>query len=216
MEELTFSKQELMDIKKTLDIVLDDINKLYNASNLKNMYVKFTASKEKEQDWTLLVDKNIIIFQADTRNGSEDIRWAKKTYRLEWKETETIKRGPLRKEEKLTTKRSTLSSVQEQNDVLNFLSKYEDIRKKIVNKASQKSTTKDKCLTELEKIRANYSQEVLVDFGLSESQNINTLEVVEEEGRKVGTINFGNKTIKIITAGDIVLVEREKPKQKKK
>jgi len=54
---------------------------------------------------------------------------------------------------------------------------------------------------------------------LPETLNQHKLEVVEEDGKKVGTLNFGSISLKIITSGNVELVskpEANKVKAKRK
>ena len=47
-------------------------------------------------------------------------------------------------------------------------------------------------------------------------QNVKMLEVTKENGRSIGTIDFGSRIVKIITDGDIVLKKVEPVKEKVK
>lgn len=67
-------------------------------------------------------------------------------------------------------------------------------------------------------LREEPHSEVSIEFNFPESIDKHQLEVTKENGYNIGVIDFGDKTIKIITSGDIVLVEKDKVdklKQKK-
>ena len=67
-------------------------------------------------------------------------------------------------------------------------------------------------------LREEPHSEVSIEFNFPESIDTHQLEVTKENGCNIGVIDFGDKTIKIITSGDIVLVEKDKVdklKQKK-
>ena len=51
---------------------------------------------------------------------------------------------------------------------------------------------------------------------MPESKNPDLIEIKNEDGKNVGIIDFGDKSIKIITSGDIVLVNKEKETAKHK
>ena len=58
--------------------------------------------------------------------------------------------------------------------------------------------------------------EVSIEFNFPESVDQHKLEVTRENGSNIGVIDFGDKTIKIITSGDIVIVEKNKDDKVKK
>lgn len=57
--------------------------------------------------------------------------------------------------------------------------------------------------------------EIDVKLDFPKTQNMHQIDVYEENGHTIGILNFGERTVKIITDGDIVLVRRDKEKQPK-
>ena len=56
--------------------------------------------------------------------------------------------------------------------------------------------------------------EVVIDF--PESIDKHTISLEEKDGQKIGTINFGERSIRIITSGNIVLESQSEPEKVKK
>lgn len=65
-------------------------------------------------------------------------------------------------------------------------------------------------------LRERPHSEVSIEFNFPESIDQHRLEVTKENGSNIGVIDFGDKTIKIITSGDIILVEKNKDDKVKK
>lgn len=97
---------------------------------------------------------------------------------------------------------------------------YEKIRKDIelqiesvtLNTKAEKDLTKQA----IANIRRNYTKDAIIELDLGFSQNRHEIEVVEDDGKRIGIINFGNRLIKIITDGDIVLIKKDRGKHKQK
>lgn len=68
-------------------------------------------------------------------------------------------------------------------------------------------------------IEIRKKKEAIVEINMPNNIGLQKIEVVEEDGKKIGTINFGDQIIKIYTEGEIVLCnknEEAKDKEKKK
>lgn len=222
MEKLSFTKEEQKYIDETLNIVLDDIDELYKLSQQKNIFIKFWLEGGKEYMLSIN-DRYIALINLDRSPSS---KWEKSfasynanlSYPGNYQLQETIyyKKGIKRETVKYMDRLKIKD--EEANDIIRFLAKYDSIRTKIIAELQASHSEKETLLDALHKLRTKYSGEVYVDFGLSRSQNIQTLEVTEENGKTVGTIDFGSRIVKIITEGDIVLkkIERAKDKVKQK
>lgn len=100
-----------------------------------------------------------------------------------------------------------------------FIKEYPNTRKKVVKeieKIMSKQYEKDRVLDEIKEIKKTYQKQADVEITLPPSQNAFKLEVEEEGNKKIGTIDFGNAIVRIITDGDLLLVKRENPKTKRK
>jgi len=93
--------------------------------------------------------------------------------------------------------------------MLPLLREYEKIREKLVNKIKLDQEQDLKDVDIINKILKKYDKEASIEKDLPPSKNPHPLEVTEKDGKKIGVIDFGDRTIKIITNGDIVLVNKD-------
>ncbi len=94
----------------------------------------------------------------------------------------------------------------------NYLENLELIKKE-GEKYFQKNAGRSDLLENIKRVEDHFSGTIEFDFPESLAPKEITIE--EDKGQKIGTINFGGRTIRIITDGDIVLVNRSKEKQSK-
>ena len=195
-----FTKEEEQYISETLNIILDDFEKIaglleipYHCIEIENLTLQFNP-------------KNISL-NSKRRSYScylSEVKDKKTTY-----SSETTK-----------SKRKSFENFEksEQQDIVFFLANYEKFRSIAIEKVKEVAQNKKSLFEQLQAIRNKYSTEISVDFGTVATQNIKTLEVTTENGRNVGTIDFGNRIVKVISNGDIVLKKlepiQEKVKQK--
>lgn len=92
----------------------------------------------------------------------------------------------------------------------NYLENLELIKKE-GEKYFQKNAGRRDLLENIKKVEDHFSGTIEFDFPESVAPREITIE--EDKGQKIGTINFGGRTIRIITDGDIVLVKRSKEKK---
>ena len=228
MEKIIFSQEEIKYINETLNIILDDMNELYKLSPHQNIFVRFWNALGEyilgiNDECTVLADLNFrdlsiwksgfrkktyysYDYYLETQRNIEERKTKPKRIAFTSKESDDKKTKP---------KRMTVTN-KEADAVIRFIAKYDSIRTEIINQIQAGTSEKENLFYELSKIRAKYSGDVYVDLGTSRSQNIQIIDVVEEDGKKVGTIDFGSKIVKIITEGDIILNKIEKAKEKVK
>jgi len=89
-----------------------------------------------------------------------------------------------------------------------ILKNYNVIRQLLQREIENSSKEKDSIKASIQEIKKQYTKDATIELDLPPSQNVHEIEIIEEEGKNVGIINFGNRTIKIFTDGDIVLVDR--------
>lgn len=80
--------------------------------------------------------------------------------------------------------------------------------KAVTTKEQKEQQLKEKILDGLESVQNRYSNSTDILIDLPPSQNQHRLVVKKEDGRNVGTLDFGNTTIRLITDGKIVLVDK--------
>lgn len=108
-----------------------------------------------------------------------------------------------------------------------FIKQYDKVRKELEEVLKKRDESQQNNLDALTSISEKHGRKaekqakklastVQIDF--PKTQNVHEIEITEEVGKKVGTIDFGKQIIKIVTEGDIVLVNKtqEQPKSKKK
>lgn len=109
-----------------------------------------------------------------------------------------------------TNKSVNLRKVRNVYQKLEFISEYSRIRNRIINQVS----SLDEAKARIAKIVK--SDDAIVEMEFPESINQNVVEVKKEDGRIVGTIDFGGKLVRIVTDGNIVLENREEDVKVKK
>jgi len=85
---------------------------------------------------------------------------------------------------------------------------YENLREKIVEEVEKRCKRNNLNIDKIDNFLKNKNEEVDVEIDLPPSQNQHQMEIREVEGRTVGTLDFGGRTIRIITDGDLVLVDK--------
>lgn len=221
MSNLTFTEEEKQYIKETLDIILDDIREIYKLIPQTVVFVQFNLEEEglcflgidastisllnkcsKDAEWYEANAYSYLYRQADVILEEETIITLPKKHK---------KDDPKRA---LQIKRNQITDNNKNLFIARFLTKYDEIRKQLIQRAELLQNEKKDLLKEIQMIRTKYSGEVLVDLGTLPTQNRQKVELEEENGKKVGTIDFGTRLVKIITEGDIVLTKIERVKEK--
>lgn len=197
MKSYNFNKEELGYLKDTLRLVLEDINEIYETSELEIISIDFLTHSEQER-WKLITSDYKLTLKRDEQFLAEfaRIKPTKKSkghyeYNYQWTNFGY-------------------------NVILRFLASYKDIRKTLLETAQNGLNSKETLMDELRKLRTNFTKEVYVDFGTNNTQNQHALEVTEQDGKQIGTINFGQKTVKIISEGEIVLTHTKRAEEKVK
>lgn len=203
MTTYQFTEEEKVYLSKTLKLVLEDLDAIREISPLNAIELGFEVGGE-ENPWVLSIDK-------------DRINLIKNRYCFcKFEELIEKKKGFNKVSEYVHDTDVDSYTVLGQNMVLRFLAQYGEIRKKIIDEIKVKSDEKEDFMDSIRQLRTNFTSEVYVDFGDNQTQNVKELEVVEKDGKKIGTIDFGQKIVKIITEGDIVLTHTERAKEKLK
>ena len=61
----------------------------------------------------------------------------------------------------------------------------------------------------MELMRNKYQKEAIIELELEDAMNKHQLEITKENGKTIGKINMGYGAIKIITRGEISLIQKE-------
>lgn len=207
MSILEFTKEEKKQIRKSLKTVVKDMRSLWEIYPNDEIDIEVSLPEVDLSDygcfWHLLMDsKRIILYSAYSKNYSnlerhrihhlQDLRYTKGDYLAHF----------------------------------GVIKAYDVIREKLYAELTKRKNKQQKNINSLVEIEKKHSPktkeekkklEATVQIDLPPSNNVHEIEISEENGKKVGRIDFGAQTIKIITEGDIVLVNKqEKEKVKRK
>lgn len=185
MEKFNYSKDELKVFEKALKTVLDDLESLWELKAFDHLRfnvdlpgISSCGDKYYENGWSFVMDKDG--FYLLNPNCDQIINFV------------TINKfGYCHQHLKIHPR-----------DIV-FLREYDKIREKIVTHIENVQSAKNKDLDMAESIINRYSKNAVVEIALPETNNQQTIEVVEENGRKVGTLNFGDISLKIISNANI-------------
>lgn len=220
MRELKFTEEEKKYIKETLNVVLDDIHKIYEITPQENIFIEVEI--DNEYKYLLCIGpKAIALLTLETDkeewkklfiNG--DANFSYKTNVLLEREI-TVESGSRKnKKEEQYKRRNDLEDNFDLEIIARLLADYENIRNRIISYIETCHSQKNEIMSKLQRIRTIYGSDVYVDLGQATTLNMQKIELEEKDGKKIGTIDFGNRLVKIITEGDIVLTQIEPVKQK--
>ena len=97
-----------------------------------------------------------------------------------------------------------------------FLNEFEKIRDKVASIVEQNLKVKTGNLEKAKSLINKYSQPTIVEIDLPTTINQQTIEVVEENGQTIGTLNFGNMALRIISDANIEFVSKDNNKTVKR
>lgn len=205
MSDLKFTKEEKQQIRKSLKTVVKDMRSLWKIYPYEEVdipiYVQDSDLNNYGCSWYLLMDsKRIIMYSQSTRNYTnlerhrihhlQDLRYTIGDYIAHFQ----------------------------------FINKYDQIKESLLKVLSERKAKQQKnidSLIDIEKRHNSKNQKekeklaATVQIDLPQTQNRHEIEISEEDGKKVGRIDFGAQTIKFITEGDIVLVNKQEKVKRK-
>lgn len=185
MSSFNYSKKEIKVFEKALKIVLDDLENLWNLKMFERLEfdvelpgISSCKNNYYEHGWSFVMDEEGFYL---LNNGcGEIINFV------------TINKfGNCKQHLKIHPR-----------DIV-FLREYDQIREKIVSHINNIQATKQENLDMAKSLISRYSKNAVVEITLPETNNKQTIEVVEENGRKIGTLNFGDISLKIISSASI-------------
>ena len=195
---MTFTKEERKQIKKSRKTIVKDMRKLFNMYPYEDIEipVNIHLAPKYGSYWKLLITKKKITIKSDTGAYTK------------------LYPGTLPK-----------NKDDRDNAHFQFISQYDSVRAKLVAIINEKLDKKENNLEKMTTVSSKYTKssqkeqkklEATVQIDIPKTQNVHEIEISEENGLKVGTINFGKQTIKIMTEGDIVLVNKNNTDNKVK
>ena len=189
---MTFTKEEQKQIKKSRKTIVKDMRKLFNMYPYEKIEipVNIHLAPKYGSYWYLVITKNRIAIKSD-RGAYTNL------YPVIL---------PQNKDDR-------------DNAHFQFISQYDSVRSKLVAIINEKLARKEGNLEKMTTVSEKYTKsgqkkqkklEATVQIDIPKTQNVHEIKISEENGLKVGIIDFGRQTIKIITEGDIVLVDKNK------
>lgn len=193
---MEFTKGEKKKIEDTMQYIVEDMYDLWKKAQVQSFSfrVRFKGLGDAGSD--ICIDKNGVSLM---------------TYRYKqiesWLEYETI----IVKDKKCFLGKMIKSKLivpsKNHNLYSALIENYGVIRKGLLEKSNSGVSDKQKCLDSIDEWYNRFRKEAIIEFD-SPFQNQQKIEVREEKGKKVGVLDFGDKIIKIVTNGDIVLVNK--------
>ena len=103
-------------------------------------------------------------------------------------------------------------------EYVTFIQNYQKVKDELLKQSEHITEQKKREMAAVEKWNDIFTGETTIELDLPQTQNVQELKITEKGKKKIGTINFGKKTVKIVTEGKIILVneKEEFPKVKKR
>lgn len=201
MEDVRYSKEEIKIFQEALINAIDDLEALWNLKALDKIKVSvilpgFTSCSDDytNHQWYLIIDnKGIYLYQGT--NDSNRSYWFGRR--------------------KINGKLTKYTTINEQDII--FLNNFFKIRETVAQKVELAIINKQGNLENAKLLTEKLRREATIEIDLPTTNNQHKIEVIEENGKKVGTITFGGATLKIITDANIEFKsksETEKIKRK--
>lgn len=212
---MSYTKEEANEINKALNTVINDLESIWIASEKESVEVLIHLKEFKRMNnydgygcgKIYLNDLGIYITTQESYNEYKEI-------------TNYLARHTFTGKFKLAYHNMPLELCSEfvrmypmiRSDILSQIKKQKELRRERREKALDEHNKEMEAIRKVEKLYHGTSD---IEIDLPKTNNQHTIEISEENGRKIGTINFGLQTIRIITDGDIIIVPKETTKQKR-
>ena len=198
MQMFKYTNEEIKKFEKAITLVIKEFDSLFKESGLDKIF--FPVNLEgienydkgyMNKDWFFVIDDYGVYFNQSLGSNYKKIFFAKRN-------------------------RFGKNKMQFPINLcdLIFLREYENIKAMVVSEVNAALRQRNISIEVADKICKN--AESIVEIDMPRSQNVHEVEVSEENGKKIGVINFGSQIVKIITNGDIVLVNKDSNSNAKK
>lgn len=189
---IKYNKEELNTIKSAYNKILDDMDLLWEKSEIEEIELRIYFGKTPNNGLPHDLGKIAYLVFND-----QEIRMEYRNFRLS--QIINIEKRNRRGKPSRNYDVSTMEAL---------LEKYSEIREILKGKIEESISDKKRKIDLFKSIDEQYSKEANIELSLPETLNQHKLEVVEEDGKKVGTLNFGSISLKIITSGNVELVSK--------
>ena len=199
MQELKYTKNEIIEFQKALDVIIDDLEALWQIGALSKIKVHADLPNFSKCDktytnnaWFFIMEKESFYLQQINFDRDSNIYYFAKRK----------KNGKLQRYLDI-----------KQQDII-FLNNYDQIRKVIVEEIENALIEKNKDLEMAKKITQKYAKKATIEIEMPKTANQHTLEITTENGQQIGTIKLGNISLRIITDDSIEIKQNAKVKKK--
>jgi len=198
MKNFNYTKKEMNVFKKALKTVLEDLESLWDLKTFDELEfdvelpgISSCEDHYTEEGWSFVMEE--YGFYLINRQCDQIINFATRN-----------KLGQLQYHLKIHSR-----------DII-FLREYDKIREKVVSRIEKIQSAKQENIDMAKNLIGKYSKNAVVEITLPNTNNQQTIEVVEENGKKIGTLNFGDMAIKIISSAYIDFQTKTDSKTKRK
>jgi len=205
---MEFTKEEKRQIRKSRQAIVRDMRELWKIYPYEKLDIEVSFPDVDLSNygffWRLLIDSKRIILYSQSTNKYTNIE-RHRIHHLQ---------------DLYYTKGDYLAH-------FGLINQYDKIREQLKEILTKRKNKQRENIDKLAKVEERHSSrakklkkklEAIVQIYLPLTNNQQTIEITEENGKKIGRIDFGAQTIKFITEGDIVLVNKieENTKVKRK
>lgn len=195
---MSYTKEEKKKIKETIKVIAKDLRALWNLYPYEEVKINLPFQiSGYAGDWCLVMDEKNIKIKSKVTSHYTNLE---KGFTVGDYDDDAI------------TAR------------LYFIEAYEKVRAEVDEIQQFRAQKHHESLNKMDEIQNKYSEKskkeakklestVQIDFN---SQNAHEIEITEENGSKIGIIKFGKQTIKLITEGDIIVIDKTKTSSKTK
>lgn len=194
MENLQFNSKENKVLQKALITAVNELERLWKIGAVKEIKVpanligmKDCNNRYTNDQWYLFIDERGIYLQQEVPNRATHVyTFANRKKNNQLKIITTIN----------------------QQDIV-FLENFDELRKSVIEFVKEATHQKKGKLSTAYSLIEKYTEPATIDIDLPQTNNKQVIEVKEENGKKIGTLNFGNIALRIITSADIEFINKK-------
>lgn len=195
----TYTKEEKKKIYETMDHIVEDIFKIYDQTSDKQLGVRTDEHSDISPASLLVVTKTSIKLITYKEDYSDDFYDG--FFFTGYKKDKTYILGT-------RTSSKTKSNKINLDILIDFIGHYNEIRDLLYDESKDCNRKKNASLEGIEEWYDRFKKETTVEFELPPTNNQYRVEVTSENGKTIGTFYFGDKTINIITNGEMNFIDK--------
>lgn len=188
---MNFDPIQEKEIKKTMELLVKDMRSLYQIYPYENIEVGISMIVGDYGDfWNLVITGESIKLYSNKHDNV----------------THLERKG----------KHKLIYTAGELEAHYKFIMQYDGIHNRIENIVRSRAKNSSLSIAKMKEYQQKYSKEATIEIEVPETINQHTLEVTEENGQKIGKLNFNGLTLKIIASDSVKIVNKSGTKQKRK